>query len=151
LDAKQNSNELQTFAKQERYNIYPMNFNVLDNTKCNTDKGNYVFSAPSKGYSYVPPHGEHSFENYSVSDSSSEEDCDVADEEMSFDELLHDEKAKNKIELLAAMVGVDTKEPAAVLTKVVRVLKLLKESKPVSQYFQYLNYPLNFTNLAPLN
>ncbi|GAU11695.1 hypothetical protein TSUD_74460 [Trifolium subterraneum] len=118
MDAKQNSEELQTFDKQEQYNIYPMNFNVLENTKGNTNKG----------YSYVPPHEEHSFENHSASDSSSEVDGDVSDEEVSFDELLHDEKAKNKIELLAAMVGVDTKEPAAVLTEVVRVLKLLKES-----------------------
>ncbi|MCI05040.1 hypothetical protein A2U01_0026089, partial [Trifolium medium] len=93
--------------------------NVLEDTKDNTNKG----------YSYVPPHGEHSFENCSDSDSSSEVDGDVSDEEVSFDELLlHDEKAKIKIELLASMVGVDTKEPAAVLTEVVRVLKLLKES-----------------------
>ncbi|PNY08569.1 hypothetical protein L195_g005096 [Trifolium pratense] len=132
MDAKQNSKEFQTFAKQEQCNIYPMHSNVLEDTKDNTNKG----------YSYVPPHGEHSFENCSDSDSSSEVDGDVSDEEVSFDELLlHDEKAKNKIELLASMVGVDTKEPAAVLTEVVRVLKLLKESKPISQYFQYLNYP----------
>ncbi|WJX54234.1 hypothetical protein P8452_40143 [Trifolium repens] len=128
MDAKQNSKALQTFDKQEQYNIYPMNFNVLEDTKGNTNGGNFVFSAPSKGYSYVPTHGEHSFENYSDSDSTSEEDCDVSDEELSFDELLHDKKAKNKVELLAATVRVDTKEPAAVLTEVVRVLKLLKES-----------------------
>ncbi|MCH93248.1 hypothetical protein A2U01_0014196 [Trifolium medium] len=89
-----------------------MNSNVLENTKGNTSRGKYVFSAPCKGYSYMAPHGEHSFHNYSDSDSSSE---DVSDEEMSFDELLHDEKSKNKIELLAAMVGVDIKEPAALL------------------------------------
>lgn len=65
----------------------------------------------------------------SEEDSSSEAGGDEAsDEEVSLDELLRfDGKTKKKIELLAAMVGVDTTaEPLIVLTEVVRVLKLLK-------------------------
>ncbi|AET05229.1 hypothetical protein MtrunA17_Chr8g0390221 [Medicago truncatula] len=134
MDVRENSKELQqlqTFAKQEQYNIYPMNFNVLENTKGNTNRCNSVFFVPGEGYSDVPTHEEHSFENYSDSDSSSEVDGDASDDDSSLDEVLHDGKAKNKIELLASMVGVDTKEPAVVLTEVVRILKLLKR---VNQY-----------------
>lgn len=108
-----------------------MNFNVLENTKGNTNRCNSVFFVPSEGYSDVPTREEHSFENYSDSDSSSEVEGDASDDDTSLDEVLHDGKAMNKIELLAAMVGVDTKEPAVVLTEVVRVLKLLKR---VNQY-----------------
>lgn len=108
-----------------------MNFNVLENTKGNTNRCNSAFFVPGEGYSDVPTHEEHSFENYSDSDSSSEVDGDASDDDSSLDEVLHDGKAKNKIELLAAMVGVDTKEPAVVLTEVVRILKLLKR---VNQY-----------------
>ena len=62
----------------------------------------------------------------SESDSCSEEGGDSTDEEvMSLDELLNDGKAQKKIEQLAALVGVDTTEPAIVLTEVVRILKHL--------------------------
>jgi len=134
MDARENSKELQqqqTFGKQEQYNIYPMNFNVLENTKGNTNRCNSVFFVPSEGYCDVPTHDQHSFENNSGSDSSSEVHGDASDDDASLDEVLHDGKAKNKIDLLAAMVGVDTKEPAVVLSEVVRVLKLLKR---VNQY-----------------
>lgn len=99
-------------------NLYPMfsskEFNELKNAK---PKYEYSF-APSEGSS-----GEHYVEK-SESDSCS---GDESDDEVSLDELmLHDGKAKRKIEQLAAMVGVDTTEPAVVLTEVVRVLKHLK-------------------------
>ncbi|KAK7247629.1 hypothetical protein RIF29_42516 [Crotalaria pallida] len=48
-------------------------------------------------------------------------------DEQSLDELLLNGKAKKKIELLAAMVGVDTTDPAIVLTQVVRILKVLEK------------------------
>jgi len=51
---------------------------------------------------------------------------DEDDKEVSLNELLLDGKTKKKIELLAAMVGVDTTEPAIVLTEVVRILRVLK-------------------------
>lgn len=130
MDSKENSKglqQLQTFEiNQEQYTSpyfisYPSSITlftskshyVLENTK-------RVLYVPSEGYYDVPRHEEHSFENYS--DSSSDVDCDSSDEEVSLD----DEKTKNKIEVLAAMVGVDTKEPAVVLTEVVRLLKRLK-------------------------
>lgn len=156
MDATKNSKallqQMQTFDKQEPYTSpyllsypstslftpnYPMlttmEFNVLKNARANTNRGNSNFFAPSEGYSDDVPRGEHSFEDYSHSDSSSEVGCDaLSDEEVSLDELLlHDENAKKKIEKLAAMVGVDTTEPAVVLTEVVRVLKHLKR---IDQY-----------------
>ncbi|KAL9330146.1 hypothetical protein ACSQ67_005149 [Phaseolus vulgaris] len=45
-------------------------------------------------------------------------------EELTLDDFLNDAKTKNKIQQLAAMVGVHTTEPAIVLTEVVRALKL---------------------------
>lgn len=101
-----------------------MEFNELNNAKA--DKGNsnsFTQSEDSSGYSDVPV--EHSCAK-SDTDSSSEAGGDASDEEMSLDELLFDGKAKKKIELLAAMVGVETTEPEIVLTEVVRVLKLYK-------------------------
>ncbi|RHN52995.1 hypothetical protein MtrunA17_Chr6g0486621 [Medicago truncatula] len=53
-------------------------------------------------------------------------DEEEEDDEVSLNELLLDGKTKKKIELLAAMVGVDTTEPAIVLTEVVRILRVLK-------------------------
>ncbi|KAI4350821.1 hypothetical protein L6164_005235 [Bauhinia variegata] len=49
-----------------------------------------------------------------------------SDDDVNLEELLRDAKARKKIELLAALVGVDSKEPAIVLTEVVRVLKYLE-------------------------
>ncbi|CAI8584665.1 unnamed protein product [Vicia faba] len=121
MDATGNSKQLQTFDNKKQYT-----FHYLFTPKANDtdiDKSD------------VPLHGEHSFENNSDSDSSSEVDGNASDDEMGFDELLYDGKTMNKIEVLAAMIGVDTKEPAVVLTEVVRVLKLLKESKPISHYY----------------
>ncbi|KAL5079743.1 hypothetical protein RYX36_008164 [Vicia faba] len=60
------------------------------------------------------------------STSSSSNAMDDEEEEISLNELLLDANIKKKIELLAAMVGVDTTEPAIVLSEVVRVLKALK-------------------------
>jgi len=59
-----------------------------------------------------------------MSDSNSCSDASDEEEEVSLEELLNDGNAKKKIELLAAMVGVNTTEPAIVLTEVVRALKL---------------------------
>lgn len=54
------------------------------------------------------------------------DDEEEEEDEVSLNELLLDGKTKKKIELLAAMVGVDTTEPAIVLTEVVRILRVLK-------------------------
>jgi len=62
----------------------------------------------------------------SDTDSSNEACGEESDEEVSLEELLLDGKTKEKVELLAAMVGVDTTDPATVLNEVVRVLKVLK-------------------------
>ncbi|KAK7290975.1 hypothetical protein RIF29_05793 [Crotalaria pallida] len=59
---------------------------------------------------------------YTVSDVDASES-----DEVSLDELLLDGRAMKKIELLAAMVGVDSPEPAIVLTEVVRILKVLEK------------------------
>lgn len=84
-----------------------MECNELNNARAEADRGSSISST-------------------SPSEDSSEEDGDALDEEVSLNELLLDGKTKMKIELLAAMVGVDTNEPAIVLTEVVRVLKVLK-------------------------
>ncbi|QCD85259.1 hypothetical protein DEO72_LG2g5619 [Vigna unguiculata] len=81
----------------------------------------------NKSISFLPfdvpsaPKEQHSFE---MSDSNSCSDASDEEEEVSLEELLNDGNAKKKIELLAAMVGVNTTEPAIVLTEVVRALKL---------------------------
>ncbi|KAG5013480.1 hypothetical protein JHK86_025741 [Glycine max] len=94
-----------------------MEFNDLNNSNCFTP------NEDSSGYCDVL--GEHSSAK-SDTDSSNEGVGDASDEEvmMSLDELLFDGKTKEKMELLAAMVGVDTTDPAIVLNEVVRVLKL---------------------------
>ncbi|KHN45612.1 hypothetical protein glysoja_031483 [Glycine soja] len=96
-----------------------MEFNDLNNSNCFTP------NEDSSGYCDVL--GEHSSAK-SDTDSSNEGVGDASDEEvmMSLDELLFDGKTKEKMELLAAMVGVDTTDPAIVLNEVVRVLKVLK-------------------------
>lgn len=158
MDARENSKvlqQLQPIDEQEQYtspslsypsislftpnphshfsNLYPMfstkEFDELKHARASRGNSNsFIPSEASPGYSDVP--GEHSFEK-SVTDSSSEVGGDSSDEEVSLDELLNDGKAKKKIEQLAAMVGVDTTEPAIVLTEVVRVLKHLKR---INQY-----------------
>ncbi|CAK8579519.1 unnamed protein product [Lathyrus sativus] len=120
MDTTGNSKQLQTFDNKEQHTFHYLLFTP----KANTDIHN----------SDVPLHGEHSVENYLDSNSWSEVDGYVSDDETGFDELLNDGKTMNKIEVLAAMIGVDTKEPAAVLTEVVRVLNLLKESILLSHY-----------------
>ena len=99
-----------------------MEFNDLNNSNCFTP------SVDSSGYCDVL--GEHSCAK-SDTYSSNEEGDDASDDEvMSLDELQFDGKTKEKIELLAAMVGVDTTDPAIVLNEVVRVLKVLKSINP---------------------
>ncbi|KAK7272712.1 hypothetical protein RJT34_29505 [Clitoria ternatea] len=83
---------------------------------------------PGNANSFAPC--EDSCEDHSCAksdrDSSSEAGGDASDDEVNSDELLFDEKTMKKIELLAAMVGVDTTDPAVVLNEVVKVLKVLK-------------------------
>lgn len=67
----------------------------------------------------------------SDTDSSNEACGDESDEEVSLEELLQDGKTKEKVEVLAAMVGLETTDPATVLNEVVRVLKVLKK---INQY-----------------
>nr|KYP66937.1 hypothetical protein KK1_013249 [Cajanus cajan] len=137
--------QLQPFGEQEQYTSpyfsYPSltsnNHTLFDkfcpsfstmkfNSRAEVEKGNSNSFTPSEdscGYSDV--FWDHSCVK-SETDSSNEEDGDASDEEVSLDELLLDEKIKKKIELLAAMVGVDATDPAIVLNEVVRVLKVLK-------------------------
>lgn len=78
-----------------------------------------------KSYIDCPENSESDSSNeVSVGDAASDEEEEVSLD----DELLNDGNPnfKKKIELLAAMVGVDTTEPVIVLTEVVRVLKHLK-------------------------
>ncbi|XP_047158679.1 uncharacterized protein LOC124829250 [Vigna umbellata] len=71
--------------------------------------------------------------SYAKSDTDScNEACgDESDEEVSLEELLQDGKTKEKVEVLAAMVGLETTDPATVLNEVVRVLKVLNK---INQY-----------------
>ncbi|KAK7358354.1 hypothetical protein VNO77_00281 [Canavalia gladiata] len=130
MEGRENSKVLQQH-EQEQYksNLYPMfstmeEFNVQKQNNSRTNRGNADSIVPNEASSDDPLE-EHAFPK-SDSDSCSEECGDASDEEVSFDELLHDGKAKKKIQQLAAMVGVDSMEPAIVLTEVVRVLKHLK-------------------------
>ncbi|KAJ1393535.1 hypothetical protein SESBI_34898 [Sesbania bispinosa] len=146
MESRENSKLLQSNDKQEQYtspylccpnthihsnnNLYPMEFHMLNNIASTAKRANSnLFHVPSgeasSGYCDVP-HGEQSFENSDSGSNSEVGDASESDEEVSLDELLHDGKAKKKIEQLAAMVGVDTTEPAIVLSEVVKLLKHLK-------------------------
>ncbi|CAJ1937008.1 unnamed protein product [Sphenostylis stenocarpa] len=120
METTKSSNTLHTFS-------YPQLQYTPPYLSLTTDSDNFQCNVPSKASSFdVPsaPKEHHSFQ-MSGSDSCSEEGGDATDvEEVSLDELLNDAKAKKKLEQLAAIVGVDTTEPAIVLTEVVRVLKL---------------------------
>lgn len=99
----------------------------FDCTVLNNNDKSFSF-LPSQPPFHVPsaPKEQHSFQ-MSDSDSCSEDGGHAPheeEEELSLDEFLNDGNAKKKIELLAAMVGVNTTEPAIVLTEVVRALKL---------------------------
>lgn len=137
----------QTFHEEEQYTsisffspnphtLYPMfstmKFNELKNAKAKRSNSNSF--APSEASS-DDPFGKHDFDK-SDTDSCSEGGCGSCDacdeEEVSLDELLHDGKTKRKMVQLAAMVGVDTNEPAIVLSEVVRVLKHLKR---INQFY----------------
>ncbi|KAJ1437980.1 hypothetical protein SESBI_03410 [Sesbania bispinosa] len=123
MESRENSKLLQSYDKQEQYthihsnnNLYPMEFHMLNN----------IASEASPSYCDVPHEEQLSFENSDSGSNSEVGDASESDEEVSLDELLHDGKAKKKIEQLAAMVGVDTTEPAIVLSEVVKLLKHLK-------------------------
>ncbi|CAL0313861.1 unnamed protein product [Lupinus luteus] len=113
--------------------LYPMfsamEFNLEENARAN--KSFYNSFAPC-GY-FDAPFEKHAFEK-SETDSCSEGGSvgDESDEEVSLDELLREGKTKNKIEILAAMVGVETNEPEIVLAEVVKVLKHLKR---INQFY----------------
>ncbi|BAT72849.1 hypothetical protein LR48_Vigan11g085300 [Vigna angularis] len=101
----------------------------FDCTVLNNNNNNKSFSfLPSQPPFHVPsaPKEQQHSSQMSDSDSCSEDagDAPHEEEELSLDEFLNDGNAKKKIELLAAMVGVNTTEPAIVLTEVVRALKL---------------------------
>ncbi|OIW15116.1 hypothetical protein TanjilG_08603 [Lupinus angustifolius] len=143
MDAKKKEQEQYTsitFFSPNPNTLYPMfsamEFNLKENARAN--KSYYNSFAPceaSCGY-FDGPFGKHVFEKSETDscsergsgDDESDEECDdeCEDEEVTLDELLHEGKTKNKIEMLAAMVGVDTTEPEIVLAEVVRVLKHLK-------------------------
>lgn len=95
--------------------FFTMECNELNNAKVEAERES-AFS--------LTPREESSIESSSCSNAMDEEEEE--EEEVSLNELLLDEKTKKKIELLAAMVGVNTNEPAIVLSEVVRVLKVLK-------------------------
>ncbi|XP_058078977.1 uncharacterized protein LOC131227239 [Magnolia sinica] len=85
-------------------------------------------------------------EEMNVVDDVSEEDFDSKsklDEEVSeesdgdercVNEILYEESVKTKLEFLAGMVGVDSSQPADVLTEVVRVLKDLERERRKLSY-----------------
>ncbi|CAJ1951707.1 unnamed protein product [Sphenostylis stenocarpa] len=97
-----------------------LEFNESNNARADeAESGNFnsfIASEDSSGYCDVL-----------LDTGSSNEACgDESDEEVSLEELLLDGKTKEKVEVLAAMVGVETTDPATVLNEVVRVLKVLK-------------------------
>jgi len=139
METTKNSN---TFSHQQPHNTFPYlslttNSNNLDCNVLNNSNNKSISFLPAEPSFDVPyaPMDRHSFE-MSDSDSCSEEGGEASDEEeVSLDELLNDGKAKKKIEQLAAMVGVDTTEPAIVLTEVVRALKLFNHYYNTTKQF----------------
>ncbi|QCD92050.1 hypothetical protein DEO72_LG5g107 [Vigna unguiculata] len=103
-------------------------FNELNNSNSNSNFNSFTPNEDSSGYCDV-------LENLSCAksdtDSSNEACGDESDEEVSLEELLQDGKTKEKVEVLAAMVGVETTDPATVLKEVVRILKVLNR---INQY-----------------
>ncbi|KAK7251550.1 hypothetical protein RIF29_34844 [Crotalaria pallida] len=145
MDANKNEQEQHTsitlFSPNLNTTLYPMfptmELNKLKNAKAkrskyNNNNNNYSFAPceeASFGYSNVPS------DEKSETDSCSEEGGDDDDNEevsLECEELFHDGEAKKKIELLAAMVGVDTTEPGIVLAEVVRVMKHLER---INQFY----------------
>ncbi|KAK7364009.1 hypothetical protein VNO80_12325 [Phaseolus coccineus] len=109
-----------------------LEFNKLNNARADeADSGNFNSFTPSEDSSGYCDVLEDLFCAKSDTDSSNEACGDESDEEVSLEELLLDGKTKEKVEVLAAMVGVDTADPATVLNEVVRVLKVLKR---INQY-----------------
>ncbi|CAL5186438.1 unnamed protein product [Lathyrus oleraceus] len=132
MDGKENSKvhyqqKLQHFEEKEKYTSscfsYP-SFNnqchVFSTMECNELNNAKVEAERESSFSLTP------IEEESIESSSSSNAMDEEEEEVSLDELFLDGETKKKIELLAAMVGVDTNEPTIVLREVVRVLKVLK-------------------------
>ncbi|CAL0312500.1 unnamed protein product [Lupinus luteus] len=142
MDAKkkeQGQNTSITFFSSEPHTFYPMfstmEFNEQNNARAN--KSYYHSFAPCEaacGYSDAcfEKHGFDKSETDSCSEGNVGDECDDDDDEVGLDELLHDGKEKKKIEQLAAMVGVDSTEPAIVLAEVVRVLTHLKR---INQFY----------------
>ncbi|KAK7369919.1 hypothetical protein VNO80_11967 [Phaseolus coccineus] len=125
METTQNSNTLSLSHHQPQYSSPFLSLTTNSNNfVCN------VLNNHNKSISFLPcdpsfdvPSAPKEHHSFLMSDSDS---CSEAsdEEEVSLDELLNDGKTKKKIEQLAAMVGVDTTEPATVLTEVVRALKL---------------------------
>ncbi|KAF1874393.1 hypothetical protein Lal_00030313 [Lupinus albus] len=108
----------------------------MKNINARADKSYYNSFAPceaSCGY-FDDPFEKHAFQKSETDSCSGDDECgdECDDEEVSLDELIHEGKTKNKIEKLAAMVGVDTTEAEIVLAEVVRVLKHLKR---INQFY----------------
>lgn len=135
MDGKENSKahyqqKLQHFEEKEKYTSscfsYP-SFNnqchMFSTMECNELNNTKVEAERESSFSLTPIE-EPSIESSSSSSSNAMDEEE--EEEVSLDELFLDGETKKKIELLAAMVGVDTNEPAIVLREVVRVLKVLK-------------------------
>jgi len=128
MDSKENSKvhqeKLQHFGEKER--CTSSSFSTME---CN-EKNNAKVEAESESSFSFTQSEDSSIEsgNNALDDDEEEEEEeeDDDDDEVSLNELLLDGKTKKKIELLAAMVGVDTTEPAIVLTEVVRILRVLK-------------------------
>lgn len=135
MDGKENSKvhyqqKLQHLEEKEKYISscfsYP-SFNnqchMFSTMECNEPNNTKVEAERESSFSLTP------IEEESIESSSSSSNAmDEEEEEVSLDELFLDGETKKKIELLAAMVGVDTNEPTIVLREVIRVLKVLKTS-----------------------
>ncbi|KAJ1386772.1 hypothetical protein SESBI_40515 [Sesbania bispinosa] len=146
MEGRENSKVQHPFGEQEKYTspyyshpsfsklcpimFSTMEFNEVKNAGAEANRGNSSNSFTPNNEDSFGYSEDHSCDK-SDRDSCSEADGDASDEEVSLDELLFEEKARKKIELLAAIVGVDTTEPAIVLTEVVRVLKVLNT---INQY-----------------
>ncbi|RDX96632.1 hypothetical protein CR513_20678, partial [Mucuna pruriens] len=115
MEGRENSKALHGFSyEQGQYTSSTTNSHIhySNNLECNVIKKERINSNTNF---FVPaPKEQHCFE---MSDSDSCSDA-TDEEEVSLEELLNDGKTKKKIEQLAAMVGVDTTEPAIVLTQV---------------------------------
>lgn len=126
MDGRENSKvhkkKLQYFGEKEQYTSSCFSYT-------NFSKQCHMFSTMQcneQNNAKAEDEKDNSFSLTTYEDTSIESGSNPLDEEVSLNELLLNGKTKKKIELLASMVGVDTTEPAIVLTEVVRVIKVLE-------------------------